>query len=81
MFYSLLQYTLYNHVVLCYLRHVHMLPPPCSGYASYAKETIIACLSKYKEKKATVIAVLSDCLDAVVDTVCLIPSFFKWCVL
>ena len=40
-----------------------------SGYSSYAKETVIACLSKYKEKKANVVAVLSDCIDASVDTV------------
>ena len=40
-----------------------------AGYSNYAKETVIACLSKYKEKKATVIAVLSDCIDAAVDTV------------
>ena len=48
--------------------HTHTQPTP--GYATYAKETIIACLSKYKEKKVTVVAVLSDCLDAAVDTVC-----------
>ncbi|KAL5253039.1 hypothetical protein ACHWQZ_G015707 [Mnemiopsis leidyi] len=39
------------------------------GYSNYAKETVIACLSKYKEKKATVIAILSDCIDAAIDTV------------
>ncbi|XP_063678365.1 cytoskeleton-associated protein 5-like isoform X4 [Bolinopsis microptera] len=39
------------------------------GYSSNAKETVIACLSKYKEKKANVVAVLSDCIDASVDTV------------
>eukprot|EP00116_Pleurobrachia_bachei_P006689 sb/3466951/ len=39
------------------------------AYSAHAKETIVACLSKYKEKKASVIAVLSDCLDATIETI------------